>query len=456
MKPVSLSEVAGWVDGALIQGVPKATVSRVSTDSRSCSTTDIFVALKGERFDGHDFLADVVGGGAAGVIVSSLPASLSDFEGGVVLVNDTLEALQQIAFHYRRSLDDFTVVGVTGSNGKTSTKDFLKAVLGGGTEVSATAGNLNNHIGLPLTALSAESGHRYGVWEMGMNHPGEIEVLAEIAGPNIGVITNIGTAHIEHMKTRAAIADEKAELIRSLPTDGLCVLPAGDDYYPYLVDQASCKVLSGGIDQGQVRAERVSTKDDGTMDFLLVSEFADATQMNLPVRGAHMVTNAVLAAAVGLSEGFSAQDIAERLSKIELTGGRLQERLVGGYRFLDDSYNANPESMLAAIDVLSTSAKTGRTFAVLGFMGELGDTEDEAYRSLGEALDKKGIDALVTLGDRAAMINEAAGAISVNENFDSHREVAAFLSKNLTGSDCALLKGSRAARMEKVIEELSH
>lgn len=455
MNSVTLKCVADWAGGALIQGVPEATVTAVSTDSRKAGPGDLFVALKGDRFDAHDFLGQVGEGGASCVLVSSLNAATESLEGGIVHVKDTLASLQSLARRYRQSLSDLRVVGLTGSNGKTSTKDFLGGVLSAAHSVSKTAGNLNNHIGVPLTILSSDSENRYGIWEMGMNHSGEIEVLAEMARPDVAVITNIGTAHIEHLGSREAIAEEKSQLPAVLSESGYCVMPKGDDFFDYVSGRTRAAMISVGFGEGDVRAEGMSVDDAGRVHFDLVSEFAESTAVVLPVRGRHMVSNALLAAAVGLKEGMSSSLIAEALSSVKLTGGRLEEKSVGGFSILDDSYNANPDSMIAALTTLNEAKVRGRRVAVLGYMGELGHIEEEAHLALGEKAAELKVDLLVTVGEKAARINQRAEAVSTNLNFSTHAEASEFLRSELSGDDLVLVKGSRGASMEKVIEGLN-
>ena len=454
MKSLTLSQIALWTDGALIQGVPAQIVTSLTTDSRKAAPGGIFVALKGERHDAHKFLGDVAAAGATAVLVHALPAETESYTGGVIRVKDTLKALQSLAYHHRKASPDLFVVGVTGSNGKTSTKDFLSAVLAEGGQVNRTAGNLNNHIGLPLTILSGGEGDRFAVWEMGMNHPGEIEVLAEIARPDAAVITNIGTAHIEHMGTREAIALEKSSLPAAVPASGYCVMPASDDYYDFVKANVTCEMVPVGIGKGLVRADSLVADSDGRMRFDLCSDYGDAVEVILPVRGDHMVMNALLAAAVGLRQGIPPLAVAAALSRVRLTHGRLEERTVRGISFIDDSYNANPDSMLAALRTLQAAEVKGRRVAVLGFMGELGEFEVPEHHRLGERVVSHGIDALVTVTSRAALINERAAGIEMNLNFETHAAAADFLRDYLTEGDLVLVKGSRSAGMEQVIAHL--
>jgi UDP-N-acetylmuramoyl-tripeptide--D-alanyl-D-alanine ligase len=451
MKTLSLFQIAEWVDGALIQGTPSDTVSSISTDSRKVGAGELFVALKGERLDAHKFLGDVAGAGAAAMLVSALPAETGSYRGGLIRVKDTLKALQALAYHHRKASEGLFVVGVTGSNGKTSTKDFLSAVLARGGRVNATAGNFNNHVGLPLTILAGDGTERFGVWEMGMNHAGEIGVLADIGTPDAAVVTMIGTAHIENLGSREAIAAEKASLPAAVPPGGFCAMPAKDDFYGFVRDRVRCEMVPVGIGEGVVRAENLRCDAEGRMRFDLASDSGRTVPVALTVRGEHMVMNALLAAATGFRCGITPEDVADALASVNLTKGRLEEKTVNGIDFLDDSYNANPDSMFAALRTLRSSTVAGRRVAVLGFMGELGEHEEPEHLRLGERAAGEGVDILVTVGDRAARINERAGAVPVNRNFPTHEEAAAFLRETLASGDLVLVKGSRSARMERVI-----
>ncbi|MEM1441511.1 MAG: UDP-N-acetylmuramoyl-tripeptide--D-alanyl-D-alanine ligase [Verrucomicrobiota bacterium] len=454
MNAITLEQIADWSGGALIQGSPNDAVTAVSTDSRTVSSSELFVALKGDRFDAHDFLEGVAERQAGAVLVHSLTSATEAFPGGIVHVKNTLSGLQGLARGYRKSLSGIRVVGLTGSNGKTSTKDFLAAVLSTGFSVNKTKGNLNNHIGVPLTILGSDSTHDFGIWEMGMNHSGEIEVLAEMAQPNVAVVTNIGTAHIENLESREAIAEEKSQLPAMVPAEGYCVMPRDNDFFDFVSEQVQGDMVSIGFEKGDLRAENLHVSDSGKMSFDLVSEFADSFSITLPVRGRHMVSNALLAAAVGFREGLTSEQVAEGLGSVELTGGRLEEKTIGGFAILDDSYNANPDSMRAALTTLQESTVSGRRVAVLGFMGELGHIEEEAHLTLGEEAVRLGVDILVTVGDKAARINQRAEELAVNLNFSSHEEAAEFLRDELTSGDLTLVKGSRGATMEKVIKGL--
>lgn len=456
MKLLDLATVAGWSGGSLLRGVPSATVNSVSTDTRKPAPNSLFVALSGENFDAHDFLAKAEQAGATALLVSRLTKFTEDCKAAIIHVENTQTALQELARNYRRSLKDLRVVGVTGSNGKTSTKDLIREALGGAGQVSATLGNLNNHIGLPLTILSTEPEQKAAVWEMGMSNPGEIERLAEIAGPDIAVITHIGTAHIEFMKSRQAIALEKGMLIEAIDRDGVVILNANDDCSDDLAARSRGRVVTAGIETGDVRAENLKPSAEGTVFDLLAN--GERVSVDLPVAGRHMVGNALLAAAVAIEFEHSLEDIAGRLSRAELTGGRLQRRLVGGLHFLDDSYNANPDSMRAALSTLADIATNGRRIAVLGRMAELGELEEIEHRQLGEAVAQSQVRILIGVGEAGELI--AAGArqggrddLAVKQ-FCDQKDVAAYLKTEANSDDLILVKGSRSAAMEAVFREL--
>jgi UDP-N-acetylmuramoyl-tripeptide--D-alanyl-D-alanine ligase len=451
MKPLPLSTVAELAGGALLRGPSARLVSRVSTDSRTVAADEVFVALCGDRFDGHDFAAQAAAGGAAAVVVSKRLTGLP--EGcGVILVDDTLRALQQLAAAYR-SWHGYYLVGITGSNGKTSTKDFCQAVFSAWSQTRATAGNLNNHIGLPLTLLSAGSGDECVIAEMGMNHAGEIAALAAIAQPDAAILTNCGTAHIEHLGSRENIAWEKASLPARVPAGGVVVLNANDEYSARIARLCQARVILAGTETGDVAAVNLRPHDSGTrfdLDF-----GGERVETELPVRGAHMVGNAALAAAAAWGRGLRPEEIAGALRGARLTGGRLQPQEARGVRFLDDSYNANPDSMAAGLRTLMEGAAS-RRFAVLGPMGELGDLAEEGHRGVGRLAARLGVDGLLVVGGQGAEWMLEAALETAPElpggHFADHESCAVRLRELARPGDLVLVKGSRAARMERVIE----
>lgn len=381
------------------------------------------------------------------MVVSRLSPEWEALSCAVIHVPDTLAALQNLARHYRAWHQPF-VLGITGSNGKTSTKDLACAVLSRRHQVCATAGNLNNHIGLPLSILRLSDNDTCGVFEMGMNHPGEIAPLAAIAAPDAGIITNIGVAHIEYMGSREAIAMEKGMLAEAVAEDGLVVLNSTDEFTPSIAARCRSRVIRAGLGAGDVAADDLKARPDGTsftLDFAgtKVSTF-------LPVPGQHMVANAALAAAVGWQQGIDLEEIADALCHSKLTKGRLEIKQVNGVTFLDDSYNANPDSMKAGLRTLAGMAGAGRRIAVLGRMGELGLHAAEGHREVGQLASALKLDAVLTVGDEARQISDAVGGPAAL-HFPDHAACARHLQAELREGDVVLLKGSRSAGMERVL-----
>jgi len=456
MKPMTMETAAAWSGGALVQGDAAATIAAVSTDTRSIPPGALFVALAGERFDAHDFLPQAVAAGAGALMVSRRDG----YPGGaaVVRVEDTLTGLQRLARNYRRDWDGI-VVGLTGSNGKTSTKDLTRAILSRRWKVNATKGNLNNHVGLPLTVLGTEADDQIAVCEMGMNHPGEIAPLAAIAAPDVAIITNVGTAHIEFMGSREAIAVEKGMLVEAVHEGGCVVLNANDDFTPSLARRSSAPVLTAGIDAGDVRISGLAADAAGSRFTLHLPDQSSAF-VRLPVPGRHMAGNAALAAAAAFHLGMRVDEIAAGLESAELTKGRLQIRRVGDLTVIDDTYNASPDSAMAALETLAGFACSGRRIAVLGRMAELGSHGEEAHRALGAAVRQHGIDILYTVGLTEALLIAAGflaagGATGALHSFEDHASCAAHLRTEATPDDLVLIKGSRSTAMEKLIPLLT-
>lgn len=447
MKPLSAQQIATILGVSITAGDGEVLASGgVSTDTRKLPSHCVFIALRGEKFDGDVFAQGALEAGAAVAIVHRWQGAVPS-GAAVIEVPDTLLALQRLARWWRQQLD-IPVVGITGSNGKTSTKDFTAAVLGTRFKVSATRGNLNNHIGVPLTVLATTEEHTAAVWEMGMNHSGEIAPLCEIARPKYGIITNIGTAHIEFLGSREAIAEEKGMLARSLPHNGTLFLPATCDFFDYLRQRTRAGLVAVGNGRGVVRAEDLDFQADGTR-FTLVIEGAEKVEVWLPVPGRHMVTNALLAAGAGWKLGLTPQEIAAGLSGSSLTGGRLGRFEWNGVTIIDDTYNANPESMAAAIDTLADTPvpEGSQRFIVLGRMGELGPFAPAAHQRIGELAAKRQL-TLLAVGDGAEGIAAGFGGAP---HFPDLDEAARWLSREVKPGDVVLFKGSRTATVERVM-----
>ena len=347
------------------------------------------------------------------------------------------------------------VIAITGSNGKTSTKDFVAATLSRGFRVTKTEGNFNNHVGLPQTMLAASSSDEIAVWEIGMNHPGEIAALAKLAEPDAAIITNIGLAHIEFMGSRDAIAAEKGSLAEAVGADGTVILNADDPYSQGIAERTRAKVILAGIENGFVRATEVRQSANGS-EFTIL-EGAHRCRAQLPVPGIHMVQNAMLAVAAGRAFGLSLEECAAGLASTPLTKARLQIKEINGIQFIDDSYNANPDSMKAALRTLVELDADGRRVAVLGQMSELGEESERSHREVGEAAAAFGVDELIAVGAAGAEIARAAQQAGLRKSTSvaEAEEAAGLLGKTASPGDLILVKGSRSARMERVLEAFS-
>src|SRR5881397_3086512 len=450
MNPLPLSRIAQFAGCSLASGDGTVVIAKVSSDSRTVKPGELFVALRGENFDGHDFVESAAKTDAAGAIVDSNWKGSVPKNFALIRTSDTLQAYQELAANYRKSLT-LNVVAITGSNGKTSTKDFAAAVLARRFRVTKTEGNFNNHVGLPRTILQAASGDEVAVWEIGMNHPGEIAALAKLAAPDVAIITNIGVAHIEFMGSREKIAEEKGALAEAVGTQGTVILNADDPFTRSIATRARGKVILAGTTAGNIRAGEISQSGTGT-DFTIL-EGAHRCRAQLPVPGLHMVQNALLAVAAGRAFGLSLEDCAAGLAAALLTKARLQIKDLGGVQFLDDSYNANPDSMKAALRTLVELDADGKRIAVLGEMLELGEESERGHREVGETAAALKIDKLIAIGDVAASITDGARHAGLQSTavVKSTSEAAELLSQMVQPGDLVLIKGSRAARTEEVI-----
>jgi len=360
-----------------------------------------------------------------------------------------------MAREYRKSLP-VQIVCITGSNGKTSTKDLASAVLRERFQITRTEGNLNNHIGLPLTMLKLRAGDQVGVLEIGMNHPGEIAPLAALARPDVAVVTNIGIAHVEYMGSREAIAQEKGTLVEALPPSGTAILNADDDFSKLIASKTKADAIYCGLaDDANIRATEL-TQDFSGMKFQLHA-FGKTVSAQLPVPGIHMVRNALLAVGVGHVFGMSLEESVAGLMNLQLTKGRLEQKVVRGIQVLDDTYNANPDSMKAALLTLSQMSTNGRRIAVLGRMGELGAESERGHRSVGQAASDLGLDCLVSVGDEAKLIAEEAwrGGIATVVKAKDQDEAVKALRDYARAGDIILVKGSRSSQMERIVEGLA-
>src|SRR5438046_6003949 len=451
MNRLSILEIAEFAGAAVSSGHRKTLIDKISTDSRTLKHGELFVALRGENFDAHSFVESVAKAGAAGAIVDANWTGKIPENFALIRTEDTLQAYQKLAANYRKSLP-LKVVAITGSNGKTSTKDFTAAVLGRRFHVTKTQGNFNNHVGLPRTMLEATSQDEVAVWEIGMNHPGEIETLAKLAAPDTAIITNVGVAHIEFMGSREAIAAEKAALAQTVGAEGSVILNADDPFSEGIAASTRAKVVFAGTSGGTVRASEMTRSGNGS-DFTIL-EGAHRCRAQLLVPGLHMVQNALLAVAAGRVFGLSLEDCAAGLVAAPLTKARLQIKEIHGVQFIDDSYNANPDSMKAALRTLVELDADGKRIAVLGEMRELGSESEHGHREVGETAAALEVDHLIAIGSVAAAIASAAERAGLRNSraVTSTSDAAGILAEIAEPGDLVLIKGSRAARTERVVE----
>ncbi len=448
MSRLNLSELAALVDGRLV-GEDRA-FDGVSTDSRTIQAGELFVALRGPNFDGHDYLEIAQARGAAGALVAR--------ESGVlptVVVADTLRGLGRLGQQWRLRCPA-RVVAITGSNGKTTLKEMIAAILARRGRVMATRGNLNNEIGVPLT-LSRLRDEDFAVVELGANHAGEIRYLSGLAQPDVAVLNNAGRAHLEGFGSLEGVARAKAEIIEGLRRDGLFVYNADDRFAALWRELAAGRALrSFGVAQpadvsSPPDAYQIEWQDGRFAARFPVRCAQGEVELRLRLAGEHNRMNALAAVAASLAVGAGLGDAAQGLATLEPVPGRLCPlRGHHGARLIDDSYNANPESVVAALRVLA--AAPGRRTLVLGDLAELGAEAAQLHRQLGEQAAAFGIDRLFTTGALSAQAGTAFGA--AHRHFEGRAALADALLEGLSADDSVLIKGSRSARMDQVVEAL--
>jgi UDP-N-acetylmuramoyl-tripeptide--D-alanyl-D-alanine ligase len=447
----TVAEIMAVTGGRLLQGSQAAPVYGFAYDSRKVKEGDCFVAMPGERVDGHDYAARAAEAGAACVLVGRPVAARGT---ALVQVADPLLALGQLG-RYQRERYPIPVVGVTGSVGKTTTKEMISAVLARRLQVFRSAGNFNSEVGLPITLMDLDESAEVAVLEMGMRALGEIEYLVSIAKPSIGVVTNVGITHLELLGTQANIARAKGELVCGLPATGAAVLNADDPLVAAMAAESPCKVWFYGFEaegKGErwVTARDLAREGETGQRFTLVTPQGEV-EAHLPAPGRHNVLNAMAAAAVGLEVGMTLAEIAEGIAGYLPSGSRMRILNAGGVRILDDTYNAAPSSMIAALGVLNELAGNGRKVAVLGDMYELGAAAEEGHRQVGEAA-RTLADVVITTGELARFISEAAGARA--EHVAAKAEATARVLQVVQPGDTVLVKGSRGMAMEEIVQSL--
>lgn len=468
---LSVKEISSAVKGELFCDgeSDRKVVTGITWDSRKIGAGDAFLAMPGEHVDGNDYIDAAIAKGAAMVICTVKPsdntlAFAGEFACPVAVVQDGVEALTNLAKFWRERLR-CVVVGVTGSTGKTSTKDMLFSVLSQRYNTVATQGNNNNEIGIPYTVLRADPDTEVLIVEMGMRGLGQIKAGCDIAAPSIGVVTNVGVCHMELLGSREAIAQAKGEMLEQLPATGLAVVNADDDMTPYMLDCANVEehctrvVRFGRSDAACTKVENVQVGADGCASFELSIDGGMVAPVHLGVAGEHNIMNALAAAVVGNYLGVSLGHIADGLAAAGSSAMRMEiSEAPGGFTVVNDAYNANPDSMKAAIATLNSMSCNGRRIAVLGDMGELGPDEVELHRQVGQAVAASKIDLLVCVGDLAVNIGRGAKAAqtrSAIENLPDAQVALEFLERILMPGDLVLLKASRFMGFEKIVEGIS-
>ena len=452
MQAMTIEDVLKATGGTLLSGDIHQTFNDVISDSRKVTAGVLFVPLVGEKFDGHEFIKAAFDLGASAVLTQRDTELLVD--NTIVKVEDTLKAFGDIAKYYKQKYNVPTV-SVTGSVGKTTTKDMLASVLSQKYNTLKTMGNFNNEIGLPITIFGLEKEHEAAVLEMGMNHFGEIEHLADIGRPDVAVITNIGQSHIENLGSREGIFKAKMEMTKLFTKDNTLIVNGDDDFLGALCDTEYRLVKVGAAGGSQVYVYNISDSAENGVEFTL--EYKEkATRIHLPVPGRHNAVNAALAIAAGLEAGVSVEEAAKGLQSLEFTDKRLSVKGKNGIKVIDDTYNASPASMKAAIDVLM-SAKGLRKVAILGDMFEQGKESPRYHTEVGEYASDKSVDMLIAIGEDAEYIKDGALKSMSAENVKYYKTKNEFLKemKNIIKSgDVVLVKGSRGMAMDLIVKRI--
>jgi UDP-N-acetylmuramoyl-tripeptide--D-alanyl-D-alanine ligase len=429
--------------GLLAEPIDEISFNSVSTDSRTINKGDLFFALVGERFDGHNFVEDALAKGAVGVVISK---DIHPSRGIVYKVKDTLKALGELAKSYRCKFD-IRCIAVTGSNGKTTTKEILAACLGTSFHTLKTTGNFNNLIGLPLSLFNLDEKYKFGVFELAMSAPSEISRLAKICRPQVGVFTNIAPVHLQTMKSIEAVAKAKFELVESLPSDGVVVLNADDEYLAGWRKLITRKVITYSLEnEADFRVWSIESSSGGASSFKL-----KGVKYKINIPGIHNIYNAAAAIATASYFGCDPQSLVEPIADVKAYHLRSEVFESSGVIFINDCYNANPVSMRLAIDTLVSYPAKGRKIAVFSDMLELGDDEKDFHIEVGEYLNSKNVDALFVFGQLARNYLERFKG-SLKEHFREKTKLAESLKKFVHAGDVVLVKGSRAMALEEISE----
>ena len=456
MEPRTLGFVEESCNGQLVAGQRSSSIRRVCTDSRLARKGDLFIAICGDRFDGHDYLKDALGQGAEAVVVSRSRLGQEKVDGPMIEVEETRHALGRLSANYRQDFE-LPVIAVGGSNGKTSTKEILATVLGQRLETLSSEASFNNDIGVPLTLLRLREAHEAAVLEVGSNHPGELQPLLRLIRPRYGVLTSIGREHLEFFGDLAGVIEEEGALAEALPPEG-CLFINGDIEGLEAI-RARCRATVVTVGEGEDCDWQLTgtvLNNDGTTFELLSpkGDWSGAYRVNL--LGHQNARNAALAIALAAELGLSREELDQGLQCCRPASMRMEMQTLGGVRIINDAYNSNPDSLLAALETMGLFPTKGKRIAILGDMAELGQVSEFAHVEVGRLAARLGMDGLVAVGQWANKMVCAAqeeGLANVAA-FDDINVAGQALAVKLSSGDLVLIKGSRAARMERIIEPL--
>ena len=441
----------------LINDGPVSDFNAISIDSRRIMQGDLFIAIKGDNFDGHNFINEAFEKGAGGVILAEIPPDLELKNDKTVLkVDSTVEALGKIANVWRKQFSKLKVVCITGSNGKTTTKEITASILSVKNKVLKNSGNLNNHVGLPLTLLKLNDSYDICVAEIGMNDFGEIRYLTDMAEPDVGVITNIGRAHLEKLQTLEGVAKAKGELVEKFNDNNCFIVNMDDPYISKIASETNCRKIGYSMynKDFDIYAEDIKNNGLESISFNLVIN-KESINTRIKGIGTHNVMNTLAAAAVAYSLGYSAEEIREGIERYNPIYMRLEIiETPQGFKIINDSYNANPDSMSSALLELSKLKNDNKLIAVLGDMLELGQSSADEHRRIGEYIKDLNIDLVITYGNYSTNINKEVEGDIANIHVDTHQEAAKYLIENAHEKDIVLLKGSRGMQMENTLKFL--
>ena len=444
-------------DGKLLSGNPGNEFQGISIDSRRVNENDLFIAIEGENHDGHEYVMEALEGGAAGAVIDKdIPDSEITKNKNIIKVGSTTYALGRIANAWKNQFPKLKMVCITGSNGKTTTKEMTYSLLSVKNNTLKNSGNLNNQIGLPLTLLKLEKKHKICVSEIGMNDFGEISYLTSIAEPDIGAITNIGRAHLEKLITVEGVAKAKGELVKDFTRDNTFIVNADDKHLAKLARSIDCRQISYSLksNDADIYAENILSDDLESINFDLVIR-GKSVPIRLKGMGQHNVLNALCASGIAFSLGYSMDEIKEGFKNYKPVDMRLEViETPQGFKIINDSYNANPDSMSSALRELSSLKDHNKTIAVLGDMLELGKDSPLEHKNIGEYIKTLKIDMVITYGDLSRNINKSLESKIKNLHVDTHEQAAQMLIENAGTSDIVLLKGSRGMQMENTIKFL--